>query len=33
MPRIALYPLIIIWFGIASDSKIFIVFFSAVLPI
>jgi NitT/TauT family transport system permease protein len=33
MPRIALYPLIIIWFGIASGSKIFIVFLSAMLPI
>ena len=32
MPRIALYPLITIWFGIASGSKIVIVFFSAVLP-
>lgn len=32
-PRIALYPLIIIWFGIGSGSKIFIVFISAVLPI
>ncbi len=29
MPRIALYPLIIIWFGIGSGSKIFIVFLSA----
>ena len=33
MPRIALYPLIIIWFGIGSGSKIFIVFLSAMLPI
>jgi NitT/TauT family transport system permease protein len=33
MPRIALFPLIIIWFGIGSGSKIFIVFLSAVLPI
>jgi len=33
MPRIALYPLIIIWFGIGSGSKIFIVFLSAALPI
>ncbi|SED33117.1 NitT/TauT family transport system permease protein [Rhizobiales bacterium GAS191] len=32
-PRIALYPLFIIWFGIGSSSKIFIVFLSAVLPI
>lgn len=33
MPRIALYPLIIIWFGIGSGSKVFIVFLSALLPI
>ena len=33
MPRIALYPLFIIWFGIGSGSKIVIVFLSAVLPI
>ncbi len=33
MPRIALYPLFIIWFGIGIGSKIFIVFLSAVLPI
>lgn len=33
MPRIALYPLFIIWFGIGSGSKIFIVFLSAMLPI
>jgi ABC-type nitrate/sulfonate/bicarbonate transport system permease component len=33
MPRIALYPLIIIWFGIGSGSKVFIVFLSATLPI
>jgi len=32
-PRIALYPLIIIWFGIGSGSKIFVVFLSAMLPI
>jgi NitT/TauT family transport system permease protein len=32
-PRIALYPLIVIWFGIGSGSKIFIVFLSAMLPI
>ena len=32
-PRIALYPLFIIWFGIGSASKIFIVFLSAMLPI
>ncbi len=33
IPRIALYPLIIIWFGIGSGSKVFIVFLSATLPI
>jgi len=33
MPRIALYPLIVIWFGIGSGSKIFVVFLSAMLPI
>lgn len=33
MPRIALYPLIIIWFGIGSGSKVFVVFLSAMLPI
>ncbi len=33
MPRIALYPLFVIWFGIGVGSKIFIVFLSAVLPI
>lgn len=32
-PRIALYPLIIIWFGIGSGSSVFIVFLSTVLPI
>lgn len=32
-PRIALFPLIIIWFGIGSGSKIFIVFLAAMLPI
>jgi len=32
-PRIALYPLFIIWFGIGSASKVFIVFLSAVLPV
>ncbi len=32
-PRIALYPLIVIWFGIGSGSKIFVVFLSALLPI
>jgi ABC-type nitrate/sulfonate/bicarbonate transport system permease component len=33
MPRIALFPLIIIWFGIDSGSKVFIIFLSAVFPI
>lgn len=32
-PRIALYPLIIIWFGIGSGSAIFIVFLAAAMPI
>lgn len=32
-PRIAFYPLIIIWFGIGSGSKIFVIFLSAVMPI
>ncbi|MBN9429222.1 MAG: ABC transporter permease [Burkholderiales bacterium] len=32
-PRIALYPLIIIWFGIGSGSAIFIVFLAASMPI
>lgn len=32
-PRIALYPLIIIWFGIGSGSAIFLVFLASVLPI
>jgi ABC-type nitrate/sulfonate/bicarbonate transport system permease component len=32
-PRVAVYPLIIIWFGIGSGSKVFIVFITAVLPI
>ena len=33
MPRIAFYPLIIIWFGIGAGSKIFVIFLSAMLPI
>lgn len=32
-PRIALIPLIIIWFGIGMWSKVFIVFLSAFFPI
>lgn len=32
-PRIAFYPLIIIWFGLDAGSKIFVIFLSAVLPI
>lgn len=32
-PRIALLPLIIIWFGIGSDSKILLVFLSSIFPI
>jgi NitT/TauT family transport system permease protein len=32
-PRIALYPLIIIWFGIGSGSAVFLVFLAATMPI
>jgi ABC-type nitrate/sulfonate/bicarbonate transport system permease component len=32
-PRIAMVPLIIIWFGIDMKSKVFIVFMSAFFPI
>jgi ABC-type nitrate/sulfonate/bicarbonate transport system permease component len=32
-PRVAMVPLIIIWFGIGMWSKVFIVFFSAFFPI
>lgn len=32
-PRIALYPLIIIWFGIGSGSAIFLVFLASTMPI
>ncbi|HLH31528.1 MAG TPA: ABC transporter permease, partial [Terriglobia bacterium] len=32
-PRIAMMPLIIIWFGIGMWSKVFIVFLSAFFPI
>ena len=33
LPPLAYLPMVIIWFGIASGSKIFIVFLSAMLPI
>jgi NitT/TauT family transport system permease protein len=33
VPRIAFYPLIIIWFGLEEGSKIFVIFLSAVMPI
>jgi NitT/TauT family transport system permease protein len=32
-PRIALIPLIILWFGIGIGSKVFVVFLSAFFPI
>jgi NitT/TauT family transport system permease protein len=32
-PRIALVPLIILWFGIGIGSKVFVVFLSAFFPI
>lgn len=32
-PRIAFYPLIIIWFGLDAGSKIFVIFLSAVMPV
>lgn len=32
-PRIALIPLIIIWFGIGVWSKVFVIFISALFPI
>lgn len=32
-PRIALFPLIIIWFGIGAPSAIFLVFLAAMMPI
>jgi ABC-type nitrate/sulfonate/bicarbonate transport system permease component len=32
-PRLAMMPLIIIWFGIGWESKVFIVFMSAFFPI
>lgn len=33
MPRIALAPLFVIWFGIGMNSKIAVIFLSAVFPI
>jgi ABC-type nitrate/sulfonate/bicarbonate transport system permease component len=33
LPRIAMIPMIIIWFGIGIWSKVFIVFLTAVFPI
>lgn len=32
-PRVAMMPLILIWFGIGYESKVFIVFISAFFPI
>jgi NitT/TauT family transport system permease protein len=32
-PRIALVPLLVIWFGIGTSSKVAVVFLSAVFPI
>jgi NitT/TauT family transport system permease protein len=32
-PRVALIPLILIWFGIGMWSKVFIVFINAVFPV
>src|ERR1019366_8600492 len=32
-PRVAMVPLIIIWFGIGMWSKVFIVFISAFFPL
>ena len=32
-PRVAMIPLIIIWFGIGMGSKVFIVFITAVFPV
>jgi ABC-type nitrate/sulfonate/bicarbonate transport system permease component len=33
LPRIAMVPMIIIWFGVGMWSKVFIVFFSAFFPV
>ena len=32
-PRIALLPLLILWFGFGAESKILLIFLSAVMPI
>lgn len=32
-PRIALVPLLVVWFGIGTESKVAVVFLSAVFPI
>lgn len=32
-PRIALVPLVVIWFGLGVGSKVFLVFLSAIFPI
>src|SRR5204863_2278582 len=32
-PRVAMVPLIIIWFGIGPSSKVFVVFISSFFPI
>lgn len=32
-PRVALIPLVLIWFGIGMQSKVFIVFINAVFPV
>jgi NitT/TauT family transport system permease protein len=32
-PRVALIPLVLIWFGIGMESKVFIVFINAVFPV
>jgi NitT/TauT family transport system permease protein len=32
-PRIALYPLFVVWFGVGLETKIVIVFISSMLPI
>jgi ABC-type nitrate/sulfonate/bicarbonate transport system permease component len=32
-PRVALVPLVLIWFGIGMQSKVFIVFINAVFPV
>jgi NitT/TauT family transport system permease protein len=32
-PRVALVPLVLIWFGLGMQSKVFIVFINAVFPV